>query len=113
MHPRVIAPEEAIASRRLNPTTRKEDALAKVIAIANQKGGSGKTTTTRSLSAALAEKGQPVLMVDLDPQASLSEGCGVELYKVTATTYHVLLGTAKMGDIIIPIDSNVDLAPAN
>jgi chromosome partitioning protein len=85
----------------------------KTIAIANQKGGSGKTTTTRSLSAALAERGRSVLMVDMDPQASLSEGCGIPLYELERTIYHVLLGTAALRDIITNIETRTDLAPAN
>jgi chromosome partitioning protein len=85
----------------------------KTIAIANQKGGSGKTTTTRSLAAALAERGRTVLMVDMDPQASLSEGCGVPLYELQKTIYHVLLGTAGLKDIVINVEERVDLIPAN
>src|SRR5579875_1220116 len=87
--------------------------VARVIAIANQKGGSGKTTTTRSLAAALAERGRQVLMIDLDPQASLSEGCGVELHKVELSTYHVLIGTAKLIDVILEVEERIGLAPTN
>jgi chromosome partitioning protein len=78
--------------------------VARVIAIANQKGGSGKTTTTRSLGAALAERGRRVLMVDLDPQASLSEGCHLQLHLLEHTTYQVLLGTARIADILVAIE---------
>lgn len=85
----------------------------KTIAIANQKGGSGKTTTTRSLGSALAERGRFVLMVDMDPQASLSEGCGIPLYELEKTTYHVLLGSATLRDIIHNVEPHLDLAPAN
>lgn len=87
--------------------------MSRCIAIANQKGGSGKTTTARSLGSALAERGKRVLLVDLDPQASLSEGCGLELHKLAQTTYHVLIGSAKIEDIIRPVEPNVDVAPAN
>lgn len=87
--------------------------MAKVIAIANQKGGSGKTTTTRSLGAALAERGRNVLMIDLDPQASLSEGCRLELHQLEKTTYHVLLGTARIPDVLVQVEPRLDLAPAN
>ena len=87
--------------------------MAKVIAIANQKGGSGKTTTTRSLAAALAERQREVLMVDLDPQGSLSEGCHLQLHLLERTTYHVLLGTAKLADVVVQIDPSQYLAPAN
>src|SRR5207237_2715777 len=54
-----------------------------------------------------------VLMVDLDPQASLSEGCGLQLHRLTATTYQVLLGSAKLADVIAPVEERVDIAPAN
>jgi chromosome partitioning protein len=88
-------------------------AVPKVIAIANQKGGSGKTTTTRSLAAGLSELGKRALMIDLDPQASLSEGCGLELYGLEKTTYHVLLGMLRIGEVIVPVEERIDLAPAN
>ncbi len=87
--------------------------MARIIAVANQKGGSGKTTTTRSLAAGLGEMGKRVLMIDLDPQASLSEGCGLELYALERTTYHVLLGMLRLGDVIVKVEPRVDLAPAN
>jgi chromosome partitioning protein len=87
--------------------------VSRVIAVANQKGGSGKTTTTRSLAAALAERNDTVLMVDLDPQASLSEGCGQELHKLTGTTYHVLMGATKLADILVQVEDRVWLAPTN
>lgn len=87
--------------------------MARVIAIANQKGGSGKTTTTRSLASCLAERQKRTLMIDLDPQASLSEGCGLQLHELTATTYQVLIGSAKLADCVLDIEENVGLAPAN
>src|SRR5918994_1511556 len=87
--------------------------MSKTIAVANQKGGSGKTTTTRSLAAALGEQGRRVLMIDLDPQASLSEGCGLELHKLGQTTYHVLIGSAKLSDVIVKLDARVHIAPSN
>ena len=87
--------------------------MSRCIAVANQKGGSGKTTTARSLASALAERGRRVLLVDLDPQASLSEGCGLELHKLAQTTYQVLIGSAKLEDVIRPVEKNVDIAPTN
>lgn len=87
--------------------------MARVIAVANQKGGSGKTTTTRSLGAALAEMGHRTLMVDLDPQASLSEGCGLDLFGLEKTTYQVLLGYVRMAEAILNVSENLDLVPAN
>lgn len=87
--------------------------MGKVIAIANQKGGSGKTTTTRSLGAALAESGKRILLVDMDPQASLSEGCGLPLHLLERTIYHVLLGSYRIIDAIVAVEDNVDLVPTN
>lgn len=87
--------------------------MTRVIAIANQKGGSGKTTTTRSLASSLAERQRHVLMIDLDPQASLSEGCGLELHRLELTTYHVLIGSAKLADVIRGVEERVAIAPTN
>ncbi|MBI4319011.1 MAG: ParA family protein [Chloroflexi bacterium] len=87
--------------------------MGRVIAVANQKGGSGKTTTTRSLGSALAQRGKRVLMVDADPQGSLTEGCGLPLHLLEKTTYHVLIGAARLSEIIVSIEPNLDLAPAN
>lgn len=87
--------------------------MARVIAIANQKGGSGKTTTTRSLASSLAERNRKTLMIDLDPQASLSEGCGLQLLDLSATTYHVLIGSAKMVNVILEVEPIIGIAPSN
>ena len=87
--------------------------MGKVIAIGNQKGGSGKTTTTRSLGSALAEMGKRTLLVDMDPQASLSEGCGFPPHLLERTTYHALLGVCHLADTIVALDKDLDLAPTN
>ncbi|MDA8220052.1 MAG: ParA family protein [Chloroflexota bacterium] len=87
--------------------------MGKVIAIANQKGGSGKTTTTRSLAAAMVEMGRRVLMVDMDPQGSLTEGCGVRPYELDKSIYHVLLGRCRLADVLLEVEPELHLAPTN
>jgi len=85
----------------------------RIIAIVNQKGGVGKTTTTINLGSALAETGCNVLIVDLDPQGNASTGLGVELSDRERTTYELLLEEMPAGDIIQPTqEDNLFIIPA-
>lgn len=93
----------------------------KIISVANQKGGVGKTTTTINLGAALAQIGQRVLIVDLDPQGNASTGLGIEPEDRKNTTYELLLGDIDLSDVIRPakpenlmiIPATVDLSSAD
>jgi chromosome partitioning protein len=84
------------------PSLRGEAGRPRVLAIANQKGGVGKTTTAINLGTALAAIGEHVLIVDLDPQGNASTGLGIERRSRRTSTYDVLTGRAPMRDAVIP-----------
>ncbi len=88
--------------------------MGKIISIANQKGGVGKTTTTINLSACLAEAGKRVLVIDMDPQGNTTSGLGIEKDEAESTIYEVILRTVDIKDAIIEnIFDNLDIIPSN
>jgi chromosome partitioning protein len=120
--PRSVDPAKARRRRELmQPEPLSQHGPARVIALCNQKGGVGKTTSTINLGAALAEFGRRVLLVDFDPQGALSVGLGVQPHQLESTTYNllmersvgideVLLKTGVSGMDLLP--SNIDLSAA-
>src|SRR3954468_1044622 len=88
--------------------------MTRVLAVTNQKGGVGKTTTTVNLSAALAQSGQRVLLVDLDPQGNATMGSGVDKRGLSRSVYQVLLGLVEAREVIQTSQAaGYDLLPAN
>jgi chromosome partitioning protein len=116
--------DPAVARKKrplIDPTPLERHGPARVIALCNQKGGVGKTTSTINLGAALAEFGRRVLLVDFDPQGALSVGLGVQPHQLDRTAYNllmergvtvddVLLKTSVAGMDLLP--SNIDLSAA-
>lgn len=95
-------------------TDLSRPAAPRIISIANQKGGVGKTTTAINLAAALAEQGKTVLLVDLDPQGNASTGLGIEAEERNYTTYDLLLEDISLSDVILETDvSGIRIIPAN
>ena len=87
--------------------------MARIITIANQKGGVAKTTTAVNLSSCLAEKGKNVLLIDLDPQGNATSGCGIMKHKLTRCIYDVIINEEDIRSIIMDTDlANLKVAPA-
>ncbi len=88
--------------------------MGKVIAICNQKGGVGKTTSAINISVFLAVAGKKTMLIDLDPQANATSGIGLNKHSIVKSTYHVLLEELNIQEVLLPTGiSNLFMAPSN
>ncbi len=88
--------------------------MTRIIAVVNQKGGVGKTTTTVNLATALAAIGKRTLIIDLDPQGNASTGLGIEQRQRNVSSYHVLIGKSILTEAVLPtIIPNLSIVPSN
>jgi chromosome partitioning protein len=88
--------------------------MSRIIGIANQKGGVGKTTTAINLSACLAEKGKKVMLIDMDPQGNSTSGFGLDKDHIEQTTYELLIGACEVEDCVIKdVIPGLDIMPSN
>lgn len=88
--------------------------MGKIVAVVNQKGGVGKTTTAVNLAAGVGIEGKKVLLVDADPQGNSTSGFGINKKQVDVTSYELLIGTGKLENAIVSTDfKNVDVVPSS
>ena len=118
MTPRVRFRQDQSADRAtrepISDRAHTDIALPRIIALANQKGGVGKTTTTVNLGAALADMGLRTLIIDLDPQGNASTGLGIENRGLELSMYHVLMHEEPLENVVEPTDvRNLFVAPAS
>ena len=92
--------DEAAEAIVAEPVRKARPSLPRILAVANQKGGVGKTTTTVNLGAALADLGYRVLVVDLDPQGNASTGLGINIRGLQASMYDVILSDVPIEDCV-------------
>ena len=117
--PRSVRAVDPAAQRRTRPIPEpeplKSHGPARVVALCNQKGGVGKTTSTINLGAALTEFGRRVLLVDFDPQGALSVGLGVQPHQLDRTIYDVLMeSSVSLDDVLLKTNiPGMDLVPSN
>lgn len=105
---------ERYTIKRVELTCGKDRGMGRIIAITNQKGGVGKTTTAINLSACLAEAGQRVLTVDFDPQGNTTSGLGLEKGNIDNTVYELLMGACTVEECVNPsIQERLDVMPSD
>jgi chromosome partitioning protein len=106
--------DEAVEAVPVEPASNARPSLPRILAVANQKGGVGKTTTTVNLGAALADLGYRVLVVDLDPQGNASTGLGINIRGLQASMYDVILSDVPIEDCVEASSvKNLFVAPAS
>src|ERR1700682_1844259 len=106
-------PPEVGAMERVNPKMLAPT-TPPIIAVVNQKGGVGKTTTAINLSAALAELGHGILLIDLDPQANSTSGLGLDPARARLNVYHLLIGEAELAQVAQATGvANLELVPSH
>lgn len=87
--------------------------MGKIVAVVNQKGGVGKTTTTVNLTSALGARGKRCLLVDIDPQGNATSGLGIDKREIEQSTYELLIGTAEPDGVLLHTEyKNVDILPS-